>query len=97
MNNREYAEVLDYIDEKSNMLDNVSVYKVHSSYDPKTSQIGKVTLKMNYTKDGKPLPSEIKGKMPKNVVERSVQFRGSECNAENIKGWIDNFMKEKAN
>lgn len=95
MTSRDFVEVLDYIDQKSNEIENVNVYRVHSSYDPKSSKIGKVTLKVNYTKDGKPLPLILNGKLPKNVVQRSVQFRGDECDKENIKNWIDSFIEEK--
>ena len=95
MTNREYAELLDYVNEKANEIDNVSVYRVHSSHDPKANKISKVVLKMNYTKDGKPLPDNISGKLPKNVIERSVQFRGLECNKDLIKEWIDDFIDEK--
>jgi hypothetical protein len=95
MTNREYAELLDFISEKSNVLDNVNVYKVHSSFDTKNNQVSKVTLKVNYTKDGKPLPKEMKGKLPKNVVQRSVQFRGDECTKEAVENWINEFIEEK--
>lgn len=95
MTNREYAELLDSINDKTVELPNVSMYRVHSSYDPSNNQINKVTLKVNYTKDGKPLPESMKGKLPKNVVQRSVQFRGDDCNKETIENWIDDFMKEK--
>ena len=97
MTNKEYAEVLDYVNERSNELENVNVYRVHSSYDPKNNQIGKVTLKVNYTKDGKPLPENITGKLPKNLIQRSVQFRGDNCSKEEVINWIDDFMKEKSN
>ena len=97
MTNREYAELLDYISERCNESDNINIYKVHSSFTPKKNETTKVTLKVNYTKDGKPLPKEMKGKLPKNIVERSVQFRGDECTKENIIAWIDEFIKEKGN
>jgi hypothetical protein len=97
MTNREYAELLDYISERCNEVDNISIYKVHSSFTPKKNETTKITLKINYTKDGKPLPKEMKGKLPKNVVERSVQFRGDECTKENIITWINDFIKEKGN
>ena len=97
MLNKEYAELLDYINERSNELDNVNVYRVHSSYDPHNNEIGKVTLKVNYTKDGTPLSTAFnaKGKPTKNLVQRSVQFRGDNCNSNEIKTWLDNFMQEK--
>ena len=95
MTNREFAELLDFISEKSNVIENVNVYKVHSSFDPKNNQISKVTLKVNYTKDGKPLPKDIKGKPPKNLVQRSVQFRGDDCNKETIINWLNEFIEDK--
>ena len=97
MNNMEFAEVLDYVNSRSSELDNVNVYRVHSSYDPQSNEIGKVTLKVNYTKDGTPLSSAFnsKGKPTKNLVQRSVQFRGENCTKEEVITWIDNFMQER--
>ena len=88
MNNKEYAELLDFVHEKTSELDNVNLYRVHSSYDPKSGEIGKVTLKVNYTKDGSPLPEEPLNKLPKrvqkNISQRNVNFRGDSCNKEKI-------------
>lgn len=95
MKSKDYTALLNYIDVRSNELKNVCIYRVHSSYDPKEHKIRKITLKVNYTKDSKPLPEVINGKLPKNVVERSVQFRGDDCNFQNIVDWIDAFINEK--
>ena len=95
MSNKEFAELLDYITEKTNELENVTVYRVHSSYDPSNNKFTKISLKINYTKDGSELPVILNGKLPKNVVERSVNFRSSECNKENIIEWLDEFIDEK--
>lgn len=97
MNNMEYAEVLDYVNSRSSELDNVNVFRVHSSYDPKSNQISKVALKVNYTKDGAPLSTAFnaKGKPTKNFIQRSVQFRGDRCTKEEVITWLDNFMQEK--
>lgn len=97
MTNKEYVELIDYIKERSTEFENITVYRVHFTYDPKKDQISKITLKINYTKDGSPMPEVINGKMPKNIVERSENFKGNECTLENIKNWIDDFMKEKGN
>lgn len=98
MTNKEYAEVLDYVNERANTLDSINIYKVHSTYDPKTNEISKVTLKLNYTKDGTPLP-DINGRltraMKKNVVQRTEQFRGDNCTKEEIIGFIDQMMDTK--
>ena len=98
MTNREYAELLDYVNERSNELDSVNIYKVHSAYDPKTNEISKVTLKLNYTKDGTPLP-EINGRLTKamqrNIVARTEQFRGESCTKESVKDFIDTIMTTK--
>lgn len=100
MTHKEYTEVLDYVSEKSNELDSVNIYRVHSTYNPKTNEINKVTLKLNYTKDGTALP-EIDGKltkaMKKNVVQRTEQFRGDNCNKESIINFIDELMGERMN
>ena len=98
MTNKDYAEILDYVSERSNELDSVNMYRVHSTYDPKTNEINKVTLKVNYTKDGTALP-DINGRLTKamqhNVVQRTEQFRGDSCNKESIINFIDNLMNEK--
>lgn len=98
MTHKEYAEVLDYVSERSNELDSIIMYKVHSTYDPKTNEINKVALKLNYTKDGTPLP-DINGRltkaMKKNVVQRTEQFRGDNCNKESIINFIDEIMEAK--
>lgn len=100
MTNKEYAEVLDYVSERSNELDSVNMYKVHSTYDPKTNEINKVTLKINYTKDGTTLP-DINGRLTKamkrNVVCRTEQFRGDSCNKESIISFINELMETKEN
>lgn len=95
MTNKEYAELLDFIDEKSSELDNVRIYRVHSSYDPKNSIINKITLKVN-SKNGEPLPKN-NGGLPKNFIQRSIQFREDKCNLEYIKIWIEKFIEEKRN
>ena len=98
MTNLEYIELLEYISKRSNELESVNIYAVHSTFNPKTNQINKVTLKLNYTKDGSPLP-DINGKltkrMVKNVVSRIEHFRGDSCNKDNIKKWIDLLMEVK--
>lgn len=100
MTNKEYAELLDYINERNaEQLDSVNMYKAFSTYNPKTNQIEKVTLKLNYTKDGTPLPDLTQTKLTKsirkNLVLRTEQFRGDDCNLNNIKDFIDSFMDDE--
>lgn len=95
MSNKEYMELLDYINEKTNEFENMIVYRVHSSYDPKNKRTCKVSLKINYTKDGGALPEVFSGKLSRNIVERSVNFRGNECTKENIIKWFEDFIDEK--
>ena len=98
MTSREYAELLEYVSERSNELNNITLFKVFSTFDPKTNEIIKVTLKVNYTKDGTPLPN-INGKLTKairkNLVIRTEQFRGDSCTKETVKNWIDDLMEVK--
>ena len=99
MTNKEYAELLDYVNERTGELESVNIYKAFSTYNPKTNDIEKVTLKLNYTKDGTALP-DLTGKkltksIRKNFVERTEQFRGDECNLNNIKNFIDAFMNDE--
>lgn len=96
MTNKEFAELLEYIDTASDKFENVTVYRVHSSYSPRSGKISKITLKVNYTKDGKPLPKIINGILPKNVIQRSQAFKSDECNKEIIVKWLDGFIEEKA-
>ena len=96
MSPKEYAELLEYINENGDCLDNVCFYRVHSSYNAKSNKIYKVTLKINYTKDNSKIPEIINGKIPKNIVQRSISFRNDECNLDNIIAWISNFMIEKS-
>lgn len=91
----EYAELSSYINSQTNKFNNISIYRVHSSYDPNSDRICKISLKINYTKDGTTIPAITNGKLPKNITERSVNFRGADCNIKDIKEWLDNFMKEK--
>lgn len=99
MTNQEYVELLNYVGERTDGLDSVNMYKVFSTYNPKNGEIEKVTLKLNYTKDGTPLP-DLTGKkltksIRKNFVERTKQFRGDDCDKEHIKNWIDTFIETK--
>ena len=99
MTNLEYAELLNYVSQRTGELDSVTMYKVHSSFNPKTNEIDKVTLKLNYTKDGTPLPDLTNTKLTKsirkNFVQRTEQFRGEKCNKDTIKEFIDNFMDDE--
>lgn len=99
MTNREYAELLDYVNERTDQLDSVNMYKVFSSYNPKTNEIEKVTLKLNYTKDGTPLPdltgTKLTKSIRKNFVQRTEQFRGDNCNLDSVKKFIDDFMNDE--
>ena len=98
MTNLEYAELLDYINERTGELESVDIYKVFSSYNPKTNEIEKVTLKLNYTKDGTALPEagvKLTKSIRKNLVQRTKQFRGDNCNKDAIKKFIDDFMNDE--
>ena len=46
MTNKEYAELLDYVNERTGELESVNIYKAFSTYDPKSNEIEKVTLKL---------------------------------------------------
>lgn len=99
MTNKEYAELLGSINERTSGLDSVNMYKVFSTFNPKNGEIEKVTLKLNYTKDGTPLPdltgTKLTKSIRKNLVLRTVQFRGAECDKGLIEEWIDEFMESK--
>ena len=93
----EYVKVAEVIDKFSNQIKNVRIYKVHLSYDPKISSITKITLKLNYTKDGRPLPDEITTKkVPKYIVQRTEHFRGESCTSKYIIDWLTDFIYDKA-
>lgn len=99
MTNKEYAELLDYVNERTGELESVKIYKAFSTYDPETNEIEKVTLKLNYTKDGTPLPDLTNKKLTKsirkNFVQRTEQFRGDDCNVDTVKKFIDDFMYDE--
>lgn len=100
MTNREYAELLDYVSQRTSGLNCVNMYKIHSTYDTKTNEIIKITLKLNYTKDGTPLPdinSKLTKAMKKNIVQRTEQFRGDSCSKEEVAAWVNDFMITKEN